>query len=45
MKMKIWATSKAQPGGDRLYKADFEVYDQRASDPQKTQMDIYIGVR
>lgn len=42
---KIWATAKTQPGGDRLYKTDFEVYDQRASDPQKTQMDIYVGVR
>ena len=42
---KVWATSKAQPGGDRTYKTDFEVYDQRASDPQKTQMDIYVGVR
>ena len=42
---KVWATSKAQPGGNRLYKTDFEVYDQRATDPQKTQMDIYVGVR
>lgn len=42
---KVWGTSKAQPEGDRLYKTDFEIYDQRASNPQKTQMDIYVGVR
>jgi len=29
----------------RAYKADFELYDQRAADPQNSQADIYIGVK
>lgn len=29
----------------RTYKTDFEIYDQRAQDPQDAQVDIYIGVR
>lgn len=28
---------------NRAYKADFEVYDQRAADPQNSQVDIYVG--
>jgi predicted transcriptional regulator YdeE len=27
----------------RTYKADFELYDQRAQDPQNAQVDLYIG--
>ena len=42
---RIWAIPKSQPGGDRAYKTDFEVYDQRAEDPQNAQMDIYIGIK
>ena len=29
----------------RAYKADFELYDQRAADPQNSQVDLYIGVK
>ena len=29
----------------RAYQTDFEVYDQRAQDPQNGQIDIYIGVK
>jgi predicted transcriptional regulator YdeE len=29
----------------RAYRTDFEVYDQRAQDPQNGQIDIYIGVK
>ena len=29
----------------RSYRADFEVYDQRAQNPQNGQVDIYIGVK
>jgi predicted transcriptional regulator YdeE len=29
----------------RTYQTDFEVYDERAQDPQNAQVDIYIGVR
>jgi predicted transcriptional regulator YdeE len=41
----ILAVPKSEPGGQRAYKADFEVYDQRAADPQNSQVDIYIGIR
>jgi predicted transcriptional regulator YdeE len=42
---RIWAMPKASSGGDRAYKTDFEVYDQRAMDPQNAQVDIYIGIK
>ena len=29
----------------RAYQTDFELYDQRAQDPQNGQIDIYIGVK
>jgi predicted transcriptional regulator YdeE len=42
---RIWETPKPQPGGDRAYGADFEVYDQRAADPENAQVDVYVGIR
>lgn len=41
---KIWNMKAADFGGKRAYIADFEVYDQRAADPNNTVLDIYIGV-
>jgi predicted transcriptional regulator YdeE len=41
----IWAVPKSAPGGSRVYQADFEVYHQRASDPQNAQVDIYVGIK
>jgi len=41
----IWAIPKSSPGGNRAYQADFEVYDQRAADPQNAQVDIYVGIK
>ncbi len=32
-------------GGKRNYIADFEVYDQRASDVNHAVVDIYIGIK
>lgn len=32
-------------GGQRAYQADFEIYDQRASDPANAIVDIYIGMK
>jgi predicted transcriptional regulator YdeE len=29
----------------RAYKADFEIYDQRAQNPQNGQIDIYVGLK
>jgi predicted transcriptional regulator YdeE len=42
---QINSLPKSAPGGDRTYRADFEVYGSRAADPQHAQVDIYIGVR
>jgi len=42
---RINSLPKPAPGGDRTYKADFEVYDQRAADPQNSQVDVYIGIK
>ena len=43
--MKINSLPKTAVGGDRLYKADFEIYDQRASDPENLQIDVYVGIK
>ncbi len=43
--MHIWQMSKDQLGGQRAYLADFEKYDQRASDPANAAADIYIGLQ
>lgn len=43
--MKINSLPKDAVGADRVYKADYEVYDERARDPQNLQIDVYIGVR
>lgn len=32
-------------GGTRAYQTDFELYDQRAADPQNAQVDLYIGLK
>lgn len=43
--MDIWKMTPDNFGGKRAYIADFEVYDQRAADPQNTSLDIYIGIK
>ena len=43
--MHINSLPPSAAGGDRVYRADFEVYDQRAADPQNLQADVYVGVR
>jgi predicted transcriptional regulator YdeE len=43
--MRINSLPKAAVGGDRVYRADFEVYDERAMDPQNLEADIYVGIR
>jgi len=43
--MKINSLPKTAVGGDRTYRADFEIYDERARDPQNLQADVYIGIR
>lgn len=41
---KIWVMDAPALGGKRKYIADFELYDQRAADPNNTVVDIYIGI-
>lgn len=41
---QIWKMTPEDFGGNRAYQADFELYDQRASDPANTSLDIYIGI-
>jgi predicted transcriptional regulator YdeE len=43
--MKINSLPKTAVGGDRQYKSDFEIYDERATDPESLQMDVYIGIK
>lgn len=43
--MRINSLPKSAVGGDRVYGADFEIYDERASDPQSMQVDVYVGIR
>jgi CubicO group peptidase (beta-lactamase class C family)/predicted transcriptional regulator YdeE len=43
--MKINSLPQNGVGGDRLYRADYEIYDERARDPQNLQVDIYVGIR
>lgn len=42
---QIWKMSANDFGGARAYIADFEVYNQRASDPANASLDIYIGIK
>lgn len=42
---QIWKMSVNDFGSERAYVADFEVYDERASDPANASLDIYIGVK
>jgi predicted transcriptional regulator YdeE len=43
---EIWSfEDQGRLGGQRAYRADFEVYDQRSRDPQDSQVDIYVGLR
>ncbi len=38
---RIWTSTDA----NRSYKTDFEIYDQRATDPQNSQVDVYVGIK
>jgi len=42
---RIWSLSPKQLGGKRAFKSDFEIYDQRAADPENAQIDVYVGLR
>ena len=42
---QIWSYYQSSANGQRAYRADFELYDQRAADPNNAQVEIYIGVK
>ncbi len=42
---EIWKMPPETLGGQRRYATDFEVYDERAKDPQNVTVDIYIGLK
>ena len=41
---RIWSMTPSELGGVRSYQADFELYDQRSSNPEQAQVDIYLGL-
>lgn len=41
---EVWSLSSADLGGDRNYRADFEIYDERARDSSHTELDVYVGI-
>jgi predicted transcriptional regulator YdeE len=40
----VWKRIWENPAGTRSYKTDFELYDERATDPEKSQVDVYVGI-
>jgi predicted transcriptional regulator YdeE len=43
---RVWGLEqKKSLGGTRAYKADFELYDRRAANPEDSQVDIYLGLK
>jgi predicted transcriptional regulator YdeE len=42
---RVWAMEDKRELAPRAYKTDYELYDQRAADPQNSQADLYIGMK
>jgi predicted transcriptional regulator YdeE len=42
---KINSLPQSAVGGDRVYRADYEIYDERAADPLNSQVDVYVGIK
>ena len=42
---RIWSMSPEELGGIRAFKTDYEIYDQRAANPDNAQIDVYVGLR
>jgi predicted transcriptional regulator YdeE len=40
----IWSMSPEELGGTRSFRTDYEVYDQRATDPENAQVDVYVSL-
>jgi predicted transcriptional regulator YdeE len=45
MWQKIWSTPASEMGGERAFLADFEIYDERAADPQNAVVEVWVGVK
>ena len=43
--MKINSLPHSAAGGDRVYRADYEIYDERAADPANGQVDVYVRIK
>ena len=43
--MRVWSTPRTDPAGMRVFKADFEVHDERSADPQSSVVDVYVGIK
>ncbi len=43
--MKINSLPRSAVGGNRVYRADYEIYDERAADPANSQVDVYVGIK
>ena len=41
---KIWGMTARDLGGQRSFKTDFEIYDERAADHSAIVMDIFVGI-
>jgi len=42
----IWEVPKDQPGGNRSYNVDYEVYEpNRSQDSQNAEVDVFIGIK
>jgi len=42
---KIWSTPASEMGGERANVADFEIYDERAADPQNAVVEVWVGIK
>lgn len=42
---RINSLPKSASGGDRAYKADYEIYDQRSANPQDARVEVHVGTR
>jgi predicted transcriptional regulator YdeE len=41
---RVWSMPAEELGGLRAFRSDFEIYDQRAADPENAQIDVYVGL-
>jgi len=42
---QTWSIPKSSPGGNRAYKTDYELYDERAANPENAQVEVHVGVK